>query len=142
MKFLNIGLLLLFVSCSNIESLEAPLNKESIDWKNKDHVIFLPYRGCSVCLNKALGFLKKNESNKNIQFVFINYESKKEIGIRLRVKYQINDLSPFKFIEDPSDFYENGVSNFYPSIISINSSRIESLTIADPKSLNIWEDLP
>ena len=130
----------LISSCgeSKFEGLKEELIHHNLLANKPEKVVFIPYQGCSTCVSKALSYLKTDGASENLQFVFINYRSEKEIKIRLQAFGIKSDGC--LFVKNAQNLYTSGIPLFYPSIVTVNQTEL-NVIVADPNNLDVWDDL-
>tara|TARA_A100000171_G_C2133289_1_gene148167 strand:- start:158 stop:592 length:435 start_codon:yes stop_codon:yes gene_type:complete len=140
--FIALLLLFCFTACSNNNhsDLILELDKNSIVSEPPTNIIFIPVRGCSVCVGKAFNFLKEHLDSDMFTYILFNHESQKEIKIRLHLTDM--DLEKIHFLDNDitTSFYKTGISNFYPTIVKIHNDEV-TVQVADPYHLDYWDEL-
>jgi|GEM_PF-5027461 len=129
--------LILLMSCNRNElgnyNEAIKVISESHDLNSYEAIILIPYRGCGGCVGTTIEYIKSHDTG-NILKVYFDYNSLKDIKIRMR-----DHLERDTFIDDDEELFQSLGPLMYPVYLNIENSEAVSYTILDPAvSRTFW----
>ena len=140
--FLLIGLALIVLQgCQRYPDVDLQQFSEVADFEmaEEDYILIVPQNGCSTCVKKSYEFILKNWDSPKIKYVFTHYSSQKAVKIRFKV-LKVEDVTPLAFV-DTGEALELGISQMYPSLISVGDNGMGSMKFMNAEDGSDWKEL-